>query len=66
MLGGDTCTRHCGFCAVNKGKPMELDPLEPTHVAEAVAHLDFAHAVITASIATICPTAVQCTGRKRF
>ena len=47
MLGGDTCTRHCGFCAVNKGKPMELDPLEPTHVAEAVKHLDLKHAVIT-------------------
>ena len=47
MLGGDTCTRHCGFCAVNKGKPMELDPMEPTHVAEAVAHLGLAHAVIT-------------------
>jgi lipoic acid synthetase len=47
MLGGDTCTRHCGFCAVNKGKPMDLDPLEPTHVAEAVKHLDLKHAVIT-------------------
>lgn len=47
MLGGDTCTRHCGFCAVNKGKPMDLDPMEPTHVAEAVAHLNLAHAVIT-------------------
>jgi lipoic acid synthetase len=47
MLGGDTCTRHCGFCAVNKGKPMDLDPMEPTHVAEAVRHLDLAHAVIT-------------------
>ena len=47
MLGGDTCTRHCGFCAVNKGKPMDLDPLEPSHVAEAVKHLDLAHAVIT-------------------
>ncbi len=47
MLGGDTCTRHCGFCAVNKGKPMDLDPMEPTHVAEAVNHLDLAHAVIT-------------------
>jgi len=47
MLGGDTCTRHCGFCAVNKGKPMDLDPLEPAHVAEAVAHLNLAHAVIT-------------------
>ncbi len=47
MLGGDTCTRTCGFCAVNKGKPMELDPMEPTHVAEAVKHLDLKHAVIT-------------------
>jgi lipoic acid synthetase len=47
MLGGDTCTRHCGFCAVNKGKPMELDPDEPRHVAEAVHHLQLAHAVIT-------------------
>lgn len=47
MLGGDTCTRHCGFCAVNKGKPMDLDPEEPTHVAEAVRHLDLKHAVIT-------------------
>lgn len=47
MLGGDTCTRHCGFCAVNKGKPSELDAEEPRHVAEAVAHLGLAHAVIT-------------------
>ncbi|MBA3441669.1 MAG: lipoyl synthase [Pyrinomonadaceae bacterium] len=47
MLSGDTCTRHCGFCAVNKGKPSELDPEEPRHVAEAVRHLNLAHAVIT-------------------
>jgi lipoic acid synthetase len=47
MLGGDTCTRHCGFCAVNKGQPQDLDPLEPAHVAQAVAHLNLAHAVIT-------------------
>ena len=47
MLGGDTCTRHCGFCAVNKGQPMALDPMEPTHVAEAVRHLGLAHTVIT-------------------
>ncbi len=47
MLGGDTCTRHCGFCAVNKGKPMDLDSMEPVHVAEAVRHLGLAHTVIT-------------------
>ncbi|MDQ3685967.1 MAG: lipoyl synthase [Acidobacteriota bacterium] len=47
MLGGDTCTRHCGFCAVNKGQPEALDSEEPRHVAEAVRHLNLAHAVIT-------------------
>jgi len=47
MLGGDTCTRHCGFCAVGKGVPGALDVEEPRHVAEAVKHLNLAHAVIT-------------------
>ncbi len=47
MLGGDTCTRHCGFCAVNKGLPEALDPMEPANVAEAVRHLGLHHAVIT-------------------
>src|SRR5260370_14580375 len=47
MLGGDICTRHCGFCAVGKGAPGALDAEEPLHVAEAVRHLNLAHAVIT-------------------
>lgn len=47
MLGGDICTRHCGFCAVGKGAPNDLDPEEPRHVAEAVKHLNLAHTVIT-------------------
>jgi lipoic acid synthetase len=47
MLGGDICTRHCGFCAVGKGAPAELDVDEPRHVAEAVAQLNLAHTVIT-------------------
>jgi lipoic acid synthetase len=47
MLGGDICTRHCGFCAVGKGAPIALDPEEPRHVAEAVSHLNLAHTVIT-------------------
>lgn len=47
MLAGDICTRHCGFCAVGKGKPGALDPEEPRHVAEAVRHLNLAHTVIT-------------------
>ncbi|HXI90088.1 MAG TPA: lipoyl synthase, partial [Blastocatellia bacterium] len=32
MILGDICTRHCGFCAVGKGKPAKLDPDEPRHV----------------------------------
>src|SRR5213078_2632197 len=47
MLGGDICTRHCGFCAVGKGEPGTLDSEEPRHVAEAVGHLNLAHTVIT-------------------
>jgi len=47
MLGGDICTRHCGFCAVGKGAPGSLDSEEPRHVAEAVQHLNLAHTVIT-------------------
>jgi len=47
MLGGDICTRHCGFCAVGKGAPEALDMDEPRHVAEAVQHLNLAHTVIT-------------------
>lgn len=47
MLGGDICTRHCGFCAVGKGEPGTLDAEEPRHVAEAVRQLNLAHTVIT-------------------
>jgi len=47
MLGGDICTRHCGFCAVGKGEPGSLDEQEPRHVAEAVRQLNLAHTVIT-------------------
>ncbi|HSS19071.1 MAG TPA: lipoyl synthase [Pyrinomonadaceae bacterium] len=47
MLGGDICTRHCGFCAVGKGVPGTLDSEEPRNVAEAVKQLNLAHTVIT-------------------
>ena len=47
MLMGDICTRHCGFCAVGKGRPGTLDPEEPERVAEAVAELGLSHAVVT-------------------
>ncbi len=47
MINGDRCTRACGFCQVNTAKPLPLDPEEPERVAEAVARLGLAHAVVT-------------------
>jgi lipoic acid synthetase len=47
MLMGEVCTRHCGFCAVGKGKPGQLDPEEPERVAEAARELGLSHAVVT-------------------
>jgi lipoyl synthase len=47
MLLGDICTRRCGFCAVPKGRPQEIDWDEPRRVAEAVATLGLKHAVVT-------------------
>jgi len=48
MINGDRCTRACGFCLVDTRRPGPLDPLEPEHVAEAVARMGLAHAVVTA------------------
>ena len=47
MILGDTCTRKCSFCNVNKGKPNELDLDEPQKVADAVKALGLRHVVIT-------------------
>jgi lipoic acid synthetase len=47
MILGNVCTRRCGFCAVQKGAPMEVDYDEPRRVAEAVAVLGLRYAVIT-------------------
>ncbi|MGH9868274.1 MAG: lipoyl synthase [Candidatus Polarisedimenticolia bacterium] len=47
MILGDNCTRRCGFCAVGKGLPTRVDPLEPRHVAEAVRSMKLSHAVVT-------------------
>ncbi len=47
MILGDTCTRACGFCNVNTGRPQGLDIEEPFRVAEAVEAMGLAHAVIT-------------------
>jgi lipoic acid synthetase len=47
MILGDICTRACRFCAVNTGKPTELDLLEPDRVAEAAENMGLNHCVIT-------------------
>ena len=47
MIMGDTCTRACGFCDVNTGKPNDLDDLEPLRVAESVLTMKLTHTVIT-------------------
>ncbi|MFQ5738331.1 MAG: lipoyl synthase [Acidobacteriota bacterium] len=47
MILGDICTRGCRYCAVNKGRPKELDLDEPTRVASAVKAMGLRHAVIT-------------------
>ncbi len=48
MIGGDRCTRACGFCAVTTAKPLALDPAEPARVAQATRRLGLKHVVITA------------------
>jgi lipoyl synthase len=47
MILGNVCTRPCGFCAVSRGKPEELELDEPTRVAEAAHRLGLKHVVIT-------------------
>lgn len=48
MIGGDRCTRACGFCAISTAKPLPLDPGEPARVAEAARRMALRHVVITA------------------
>jgi lipoic acid synthetase len=47
LILGDTCTRGCRFCAIDKGKPLALDPEEPHNVALVVKELGLDHIVIT-------------------
>jgi lipoic acid synthetase len=47
MILGDVCTRRCGFCNVQTGKPTWNDPLEPLRVANSVKRMGLKHAVIT-------------------
>jgi lipoic acid synthetase len=47
LILGDTCTRGCRFCSIDKGKPLALDPEEPRNVALMVKDLALNHIVIT-------------------
>ena len=48
LLMGQTCTRACAFCQVEKGhQPMILDPEEPAKVADAVSLLNLRYVVLT-------------------
>lgn len=47
MILGNICTRSCGFCAVATGRPLNVDPHEPEHVAESIFLMKVKHAVIT-------------------
>lgn len=47
MILGNICTRSCNFCAIETGRPTELDIGEPARVADAVAKMRLRHCVIT-------------------
>lgn len=47
MILGNVCTRACTLCAVQTGKPTELDLSEPPRVADAVAKMGLRHCVLT-------------------
>ena len=47
MILGNICTRSCGFCAVQTGRPEAVDEFEPGKVAQSVKLMSVKHAVIT-------------------
>jgi len=47
MILGNTCTRACTFCAIQTGRPSELDLAEPARVAMGIQKMGLRHAVIT-------------------
>ena len=48
MILGNVCTRNCGFCGVQTGRPAAVDPGEPRRIAEAAVELELDHVVVTA------------------
>jgi lipoic acid synthetase len=47
MILGNTCTRSCGFCGVQTGRPSAVDWAEPEKVANSIKLMKIKHAVIT-------------------
>jgi lipoyl synthase len=47
LLLGDVCTRACGFCDIRTGRPVPVDPLEPSRVATAARQMSLSYVVLT-------------------
>jgi len=47
MILGNVCTRSCGFCAVQTGRPEAVDWEEPERVARSVKLMKVKHCVLT-------------------
>jgi lipoic acid synthetase len=47
MILGNICTRSCGFCGVQTGRPDTVDWAEPEKVARSIKIMGIKHAVIT-------------------
>lgn len=47
MVLGNVCTRPCGFCAVERGRPAAPEIDEPERLAEAAVRLGLKHVVVT-------------------
>ena len=44
---GDICTRNCGFCSVNHGRPEPIDEAEPRNIVDMVRLMQLRYLVIT-------------------
>jgi lipoic acid synthetase len=47
LILGDHCTRHCKFCAVEKGQMLPPDADEPRRVAQTAKELNLSYVVVT-------------------
>jgi lipoic acid synthetase len=47
LIMGNICTRACGFCSIQSGKPLVLNPLEPNEIAQRISAMKLHFAVLT-------------------